>query len=100
MKTTIYDYDNKPHEVELKDDAIKYIMVTVISGDEVIEVYYKDGSCEKFDSSNNRQIDYFDGVYLVSEEDIKKWLNFEFSGIRTNSYERQIYFELRRQSNG
>ena len=93
MKTVIYDYADRPVEIELKDDRITKIFVKILSGDEVIEVYYKDGSCEKFDSSNDRTIDYFDGTYIVSKDKVQQWLNFEFSGKNTNSYERQHYFD-------
>lgn len=43
MKFNIYDYQNKPTKVDTGKRPIDYIEVSVISGDEVIEVHYTNG---------------------------------------------------------
>lgn len=74
MKFNIYDYDNQPKEIDTGNKEIKIICVTVISGDEIITIYYTDGSSESYDSSENRHIDYFDDSYMVFQKDLSKWI--------------------------
>lgn len=93
MKTTIYDYDNKPCEIELQDKKIVNILVVLLSGDELIKVYYEDGSFEEFDSSDRRCDDFFDGVYLVTGNKLQEWLNWKPTMTSTYSYEREECFD-------
>lgn len=63
---TIRDYGTKRTKVVIKDfENVSSIFVCVISGDEVLYVIYKDGHIERFDSSNDRITDYYDGGYNV-----------------------------------
>lgn len=75
IKTKIYDYDNRAKEIELRDD-LKRLVVQVITGDEVIWAYYKDGTTESFDSSDCRTDDFDDGLYIVDIDKLDAWLNF------------------------
>lgn len=54
MKITIYNYLNKPRIIELPSvnsfEEIERLEVTVLSGDEVITVYTKDGNKHSFDA--------------------------------------------------
>ena len=70
MKLTLLDYQGKKKDVEigeLKD--IHRITIDVISGDEVAVVLYNDYKTAKFDSSNNRRINYPYGVYVIYDVD-------------------------------
>lgn len=75
IKTKIYDYNNCAKEIELRDD-LKLLFVRVITGDEVIWAYYKDGTTESFDSSDCRIDDFDDGFYIVDTDKLDAWLNF------------------------
>ena len=64
MKIKILDYKSRPKEVdvgELKD--IRKMTVDVITGDEILNVTYKDGSEKRFDSSDDRCRNFYDGNY-------------------------------------
>ena len=76
IKTKIYDYVNHAKEIELRDD-LKLLVVRVITGDEVIWAYYKDGTTESFDSSDSRINDRDDGLYIVDTDKLDAWLNFD-----------------------
>lgn len=89
---TIYEYDNTPVEVELPDKPIMCIFVSVISGDETGTVQFDDSTSICFDASKSRILDFNDGSYIVSGEDIPKWLAFAPSDARTASYIRQKQF--------
>lgn len=96
IKFDIYDFDNKATTITIPNsevDDIKRIDVTVLSGDETVDVVLKDGSIFDFDASDCRTMSFYDGSYVVEgKEDIEKWLNFKPSKkepIRTFSYERQ-----------
>ena len=93
MYLRIYDYKNKAKDIELPDKEIQTIYVTVLTGDEVVEVTFKDGSIEEYDSSDSRLIDYYDGSYEVAEDMIEKWMDFTPSGRMNASYERRNQFE-------
>lgn len=93
MYLRIYDYKNRAKDIELPDKEIQTIEVTVLSGDEVVEVTFKDGSVEEYDSSDSRLMDFYDGSYEVAEDMIKKWMNFTPSGRITASDERRDQFE-------
>ena len=88
----IYDYDNKEVIIELPDKEIKEVFVNVLSGDETGEVEFVDGTTIDFDASKARIMDFCDGYYTVSGEEIEKWLNYVPSGKGTVSYERQREF--------
>ena len=89
----IFDYNDVLHPVELKSCGILAISVTILSGDETIDVYYEDGTVEYFDSSNNRIEDHFDGNYVVLGDKLKEWYRFtKFLGRLDISYARKEEF--------
>lgn len=95
MIITIYDYGNKPKQIELPDKKISRIEVLVLSGDETGFVEFTDGDRVRFDASDTRCTSYFDGYYIVEGEDIQKWIAYKdeafcYSG--TTSYNRQAAF--------
>lgn len=75
-----YDYNNQPNLVEIVEHDrkdIKAISVTVLTGDEIVTLYWNDGSCIEYDS-DNRLLDYYDGGYVIlTEEGINRWLDWE-----------------------
>ena len=92
MLMRIYDYKNRPKDINLPDKEIHMINVIVVTGDEIVTVRFSDGSLEKHDSSDRRITDYFDGAYDVTGDKIKDWMNYKPSGKRTYSYERIYRF--------
>ena len=76
MKIKILDYRSREKEVdvgELKD--IRKIAVDVITGDEILYITYKDGSIKRFDSSDDRTRDFYDGNYELYNTDIEPEIN-------------------------
>ena len=69
--------DHKGNEIKVKFDLskISVIMKYVISGDEILEVFYKDGDRQWIDSwdynSGYRMINYFDDSELVYSSDME-----------------------------
>lgn len=88
MKFNIYDYDNQAKEIDTGNKEINFINVIILSGDEVITIYYSDGTFENYDSSENRLTNYFDGSYVVSKENLAKWLESGNDTTGTISYNR------------
>lgn len=84
----IYDYDNKFSEVDTNNKEIDRIHVTILSGDELVTVYFSDGTKISADSSDCRIHSFYDGEYDVEKSKVNDWINFKFSGKQTNSYER------------
>ncbi len=76
-----YDYDNRPRLVEdVNHDKkdIKAISVTILSGDEIVTLYWNDGSYIEYDESDTRLLDCYDGGYVIlTEEGINRWLDWE-----------------------
>ena len=88
----IMDFDNALTETEIDLDNLEQlsiINVKVLSGDEVVTVYFKDGTTKIWDSSNCRIRDFFDDDYILyseykSKEENEKMLSGFLS--RKNSY--------------
>ena len=66
MKLMLIDFKKDALMVDIGDiDDIARISITILTGDEVAFVTYKDGTTNVFDSSFTRIIDYWDGEYTV-----------------------------------
>lgn len=89
MIINIVDYKDDRIPAYIGDiENIDYIEVKVLSGDEVITVWYKDGTYkDDLDSSQCRLKDYYDGEYKVPSKQIEKWSNMSGS-----SYDRMERF--------
>lgn len=63
---TIMDYDNRKRNITIKnfEDVVR-IQIEVISGDEILNILYKDYSTESYDSSNCRMVNYNDDIYTI-----------------------------------
>lgn len=72
---TICDYKGNEKAVKLDLSKIKVIMKYVISGDEVLEVFYKDGDRQWIDSldykNGYRTMSLFDDTELVYSTDME-----------------------------
>lgn len=88
MIINIVDYKDERKKVDIGDiENIDYLYVDVLTGDEVISVWYKDGTYDYWDSSVDRGTVYYDGEYDVPSEQIEKWSNMPGS-----SYDRMERF--------
>ena len=66
MKLRLIDFKKDELLVDVGNiEDIVRISITILSGDEVAFVTYKDGTTNVFDSSFTRIIDYWDGEYTV-----------------------------------
>lgn len=96
MLIKCYDYDNKEFSIqdEHNEEDISIINVTVITGDEIIAIYWNDNTQLNFDTgSETRNRDYYDGQYTIKDkEKIYKWLNWTGTDDRTYSYMRMEEF--------
>lgn len=79
MRFNIYDFNGRAREVDTGDKVIKDLFVQVLSGDEVVTVYYDDCTSVRFDSSRNRAADYVDGSYIIYPDNLHDWVNFEIT---------------------
>ena len=75
---TVYDYDDRPKEIQLPDKDIKLLHVAILSGDETGYVQFEDGTILEFDASNCRCQSFYDGSYTVlGEEKIEDWIDWK-----------------------
>lgn len=69
MKLLTYDYNSVDIDVDLDDPSILAASMSVISGDEVLSVLYRDGSELEYDACRLagmlRTSDHYDGLYMV-----------------------------------
>lgn len=76
MTITILNYEDEKKEVEigeLKD--IRSMKISVVTGDEILHVTYKDGTEKEFDSSDDRRKDFYDGDYELYNADTEPEIN-------------------------
>ncbi len=73
-----YDWDNRRVPITLEGrhslEDIRFINVIVVSGDEIIDIYYNDYTHQKTDCGPTRIRDFYDGNYTVESYEIPKWL--------------------------
>ena len=93
MKITIYDYSNKHVSIIIPDKEIKEIYVNVQSGDETGIITFQDGEKIYFDASERRILSFYDGSYIVTGDNIQKWIDFVPPLDGTFSYERMYEVE-------
>ena len=85
MTIKILDYKRKESEVDIGElNNIAKITLSVVTGDEIISILYKDYSEKIFNSSYSRTMDFYDGEYEIfdfrksREENLifdENWLN-------------------------
>lgn len=83
----IMDYQGKKSKVKIDNfDNVVRLEIEVISGDEILYVLYKDYSTEKYDSAEDRIMDFNDAFYCIY--DITKNINhLDKWKKRTSSYD-------------
>ena len=102
MYATIYDYRSNSRIIEIEEDRLKMLIVTILSGDEVVRVVYNDNSSIEYDALQDKErvIGFYDGMYVVESDELKKWINLgleleplaEESFLNVVSYQRQEKF--------
>ena len=60
----ILDYDNKCTNLPIDLSKVDEITITILTGDEVIDILYLDGSSDHYDSNNERMTSCYDGSYI------------------------------------
>lgn len=70
LKLLDYNDDATEHEIGNLED-IAAIMIRVVSGDEIANVIYKDYTVKDFDSSDTREMDFYDFDYEIYRFDVK-----------------------------
>lgn len=73
----IMDYNSKEYNTGINMDDISSIHVTVISGDELFTVYYKDGRVTNLDAMDfakgHRYMGFYDDEYGLSADELEAW---------------------------
>lgn len=67
-------------EIDVGQKEINFIVVTVLQGDEIVRIYFKDGTSVEFDScgvfdSLQRTVDFYDATYVVLPDRLTKWID-------------------------
>lgn len=95
MYIAAYQYDNKITLIEMPDMPISKIKVIVVSGDETGIVVFSNGDEIRFDAGIARDMNFVDGGYVVSGDEINEWLNFipDRNKFEAFSYQRLNRFE-------
>lgn len=76
-KVKILDYENNIYETDVDIEDVNFIIVTVISGDEILSIFTKDDKTINIDSAmlsgNFRFMDLYDYQYIVPTSDLAEW---------------------------
>lgn len=87
----LFDFDGTRKEFEIKEDEIKYMLVAIVSGAEIVEIYYKDGSVELIDvSKESRLVSLFDTFYLVEKKNLNKFIKAEVDSIDAETRKKEF----------
>ena len=102
MYATIYDYRSNSRIIEIDENKLKMLIVTILSGDEVVCVINEDNSSTNYDAleDDERSTDIYDGMYIVEPHELQHWINLgleleplaEESFVNVVSYQRQEKF--------
>jgi len=70
-KVRIFDYKDNPKEITIKDfENVKEFVFEIISGDGTLTVVYNDNHEERFDSRNDRIMNFDDGLWVIEPQGI------------------------------
>lgn len=75
----VLNFQNQPTFFDIVKEW-DLIHVLILSGDEIVTIYYTDGTEERIDSSNCRLMDFYDGEYDIDHTDLCNWMK------RTETY--------------
>ena len=79
VKLEIMDYRNQRYDtgVEIDLDKLKFMLVEVVSGDEILMPYFGQGKPERLDAmdfaDDTRVLSYEDGSYIVDKSNFEAW---------------------------
>ena len=66
-KVYLFDYKDIQHEYTIKDfEKVNSMFITMLSGDWVLTVIYEDNKVDVFDPGYDRQVDFYDGTYIIN----------------------------------
>jgi len=85
----LMNYQHNSYPILINMDEVDEITITVISGDEIADILYLDGTSEQIDAANlannQRLVDFWDGSYIVYS--VRRGINrMELFSNRENSY--------------
>ena len=89
MTIKLLDYADKETLVDVGElDTIGSMGIEVVTGDEILTVTYKDFTTRRFDSSNDRLANFYDGAYEIYNATKEKNALFDPKFVdRKSSYE-------------
>ena len=67
----LIDYKDNEHRFVIEDfENVSELIFEILSGDGVLTVVYSNGKRVEFDSSNDRLMDFHDGMWILQPKDI------------------------------
>lgn len=91
MKVKLLDYRYRETEVEIGDlDNILCAILEICSGDETLNVIYKDGKTKFFDSTDDRIQSFDDGSFIVYADGAVNLLTSERFINRTKTWDYEM----------
>ena len=79
MNVMIFSYTQEKFDTGIPLEDVNEIGVSVVSGDELLVVFMKDGTFRKLDAADFRYDDrlfsFFNGSYIVLNEQLERWNN-------------------------
>lgn len=76
MNVFAYDYNGNKTDTGIDVNDVASIHVTVVTGDELLDITKKDGTVDFFDGCpDGRMCDFYDGHYVVNESDLAAWMD-------------------------
>lgn len=76
MKFNIYNKFDEELSIDVGDQEIEYIEVTVIGSEEYIHIHYTDGTISYHENSLYKKLNYY-GSYIVPKERIQEWIDLD-----------------------
>ena len=66
MKLYDFEGESQDFDVDLDDENVAVAILQVVSGDEILDVVYKDGEVRTFDADTHfRTTDFLDATYIL-----------------------------------
>ena len=90
-RVCLRDYAGIKKEVIIPDfEDVVRLGVLIISGDEVLLAFYKNGNYKEFDSSNDRTINFYDGSCNLPLDKVDEFSDMDCSSCEVADYFRQL----------
>lgn len=99
MTLKIFNSYNGFVEVDVGQKEIDFIVVTVVQGCEIIQIYFKDGTSVEVDQrivsvGMPMTLLFYDGTYVVTPDKLKEWIDIGDSSDRPAFYRLETFCEL------